>query len=214
MQNIARRRVWTRGMLLALLLAAGGCRQDMRDQPKLKPLAANRFFADGAASRPLVEHSVARGHLTLDTPWFTGKENGQFVTNLPVAVDMALLQRGQERFGIYCTPCHGRAGTGEGMVVQRGYFPPRSYHDAQLRGQPVGYYFDVITRGFGNMPDYAAQVPVEDRWAIVAYIRTLQLSQYADIAALPEEDRAPLLAPPAVAPVETTADASNHGHHE
>ncbi|MDA0577376.1 MAG: cytochrome c [Verrucomicrobia bacterium] len=203
------------GLLLPLLLVAGGCRQDMRDQARLNPLAASDFFSDGSASRPLLTNTIARGHLTLDTPWFTGKTNGQFVTEFPCEVDEALLRRGQERFGIYCTPCHDRAGTGDGMIVRRGFIKPRSYHDPLLRAQPHGYYFDVITHGFGNMSDYAAQVPIADRWAIVAYIRALQVSQHATADLLQDEDRA-LLASGGVKPsaTETGHATGAHGHHE
>jgi mono/diheme cytochrome c family protein len=182
--------------LLLVALAAAGCRQDMRDQARYKPLAASPFFADGRASRPLPPHTIARGHLRTEDSWFTGRiadaTNTAFVQRAPVDVTAELLRRGQERFGIYCTPCHDRVGTGRGMIVRRGYTQPRSLHDPRLRAQPDGYYFDVMSNGFGNMPDYAAQVPIADRWAIVTYIRVLQLSQNAPADALTDEDRAAL----------------------
>jgi len=202
--------------LLVAVFAATGCRQDMRDQARYNPLTASPFFENGSASRPLVTNTVARGHLVLDTPWFTGKTGGGtnavFVQRSPVDVTPELLRRGQERYGIYCAPCHDRAGTGRGMIVRRGYFAPRSYHDPQVRAQPDGYYYDVIAHGFGNMPDYAAQVPIADRWAIVAYIRALQFSQEVPASALSDADRAALEAaanPPVAAP-----EGEGHGEHE
>jgi len=202
-------------LLAALLLVAGGCRRDMRDQPRLNPLTASKFFADGSASRPLLTNTVAYGHLRTDTPWFTGMTNGQFISELPpeVTLDMALLQRGQERFGIFCTPCHDRAGSGLGMIVRRGYKQPRSYHDPALRSMPPGYFFNVISHGFATMPDYSAQVPVADRWAIVAYIRALQLSQQASTNLLTTEDLALLDSPggPASAPAAPSSADVSHG---
>jgi hypothetical protein len=182
----------------------------MRDQPRLNPLTASTFFADGSASRPLITNTVAYGHLRTDIPWFTGMTNGQFISELPpeVTLDMALLQRGQERFGIFCTPCHDRAGSGLGMIVRRGYKQPRSYHDPALRSMPPGYFFNVISHGFATMPDYSAQVPVADRWAIVAYIRALQLSQQASTNLLTTEDLA-LLDSPGTAP--SSADVPHGG---
>jgi mono/diheme cytochrome c family protein len=171
-----------------LLLAVAGCRQDMHNQPKYRPLRATAFFVDGSSARPLVDGTVARGTLHEDVVFFTGKNGNVPVKELPFAVDETLLNRGQERFNIYCSPCHDYAGTGRGMVVQRGYRQPPSFHDERLRNADAGYYFDVITNGFGAMPDYRAQVPARDRWAIVAYIRALQLSQHATKADVPEGD--------------------------
>ena len=162
-----------------------GCRQDMHDTPRYEALEKSDFFGDQRSARPLVEGTVARGHLDDDEALYTGKTGGAFVSQLPMAVDMPLLQRGRQRFEIYCTPCHGLAGNGDGMVVRRGYRKAASFHDDRLRAQPVGYFFDVMTNGFGAMPDYAAQVPVRDRWAIVAYIRALQLSQHATLDDVP-----------------------------
>jgi len=183
-----------RGCLL-LMLAALGCRQDMHDQPKLKPYARSDFFSDQRGSRQLVPGTVARGQLREDTLLFTGKQDGKLAQELPFPLTLEVLQRGQERFTIYCTPCHGQTGQGDGIVVRRGYRKPTSFHDARLRGEPVGYYFDVMTSGFGAMPDYAAQVSVRDRWAIAAYVKTLQLSQYADAKQLGVAIPAPAASP-------------------
>jgi mono/diheme cytochrome c family protein len=177
-------------MLLAfVLLAASACRQDMHDQPKFIPLRESTFFADVRSARPLVEGTVARDHLRDDPLLYTGKVDGTDSTVLPFPVDSTLMARGQERFNIYCSPCHGRTGMGDGMVVRRGYRHPPSLHDPRVRDAPVGHFFDVMTNGFGAMPDYAAQVPVRDRWAIAAYIRALQFSEHATVADVPEAER-------------------------
>jgi mono/diheme cytochrome c family protein len=162
-----------------------GCRQDMHDAPRYEAYEKSDFFSDQRSARPLIEGTVARGHLDEDEVLHTGKSGGTFAAQLPLPIDMALLQRGRQRYQIYCTPCHGLAGNGDGMVVRRGYRKPTSFHDDRLRAQPVGYFFDVMTNGFGAMPDYAAQVPMRDRWAIVAYIRALQLSQHATLDDVP-----------------------------
>jgi mono/diheme cytochrome c family protein len=179
---------------LGLLASVSGaaCRQDMHDQPKVKAYREADFFADRRGTRPLPEGTVPRGFLQDDDLMFTGKVNGQFVNEFPFQVTKAVLERGQQRFNIYCTPCHGRLGFGNGMVVQRGYRPPPSLHDEKIRNQAVGYWYDVMTNGFGAMPDYKAQVAPEDRWAIAAYIRTLQYSQRAPLADVPEPMRATL----------------------
>jgi mono/diheme cytochrome c family protein len=180
---------------LCLGLSGSACRQDMHDQPRYKPLAGSDFFADGRSARPPVPGTVARGQLRADAALYTGKSGGAFVDAFPVPVDLKLVQRGRERYEIYCTPCHGRTGRGDGMVVQRGYRRPPSMHIERLRNEKPGYFFDVITNGFGVMPDYAAQVPVADRWALVAYLRALQLSQHATIDDVPASERAGLGAP-------------------
>ncbi len=174
-------------LLCAALLA--GCRQDMQDQPKYRPLRPTDFFSDRRSARPLVEGTVARGHLETDTLFFTGKVDGKPVDVYPYSVTREVLLRGQERFNIYCSPCHDRLGNGNGMIVRRGYRRPPSYHIDRLRQVPVGYIYDVITSGFGAMPDYAAQIPPYDRWAIVAWVRTLQYSQNASINDVPAEAR-------------------------
>lgn len=168
--------------ILALGLFAAGCHTDMWQQPKLAPLDESAFYNDGQSSRPLVKGTVARGHLHTDEAFFTGRENGKYVEAFPIAVTKETIQRGQERFNIYCTPCHGRLGDGNGMISKRGFAlrrPPASYHTDRLRAMPVGHFFDVITNGYGAMYSYAARVEPQDRWAIAAYIRTLQLSQHA-----------------------------------
>jgi mono/diheme cytochrome c family protein len=182
-----------RGVVLVLLAAAGtACRQDMHDQPKYKPLRGSELFADKRSARPLVPGTVARGTLREDTVLYTGKVGKDFVTEIPVEVTAALLERGQTQFQVFCSPCHGRTGRGDGMVVQRGFKKPTSYQTDRLRQMPIGYFYDVITNGFGAMADYSAQVPPLDRWAIAAYVRTLQYSQYAPAADVPEEKRAEL----------------------
>lgn len=193
--NISRNRktsAWLLAGCLALGLLAVGCQQQMANQPRYDPLEASDFFADGRSARPLVEGTVARGQLRLDEHFYTGKINGQLATTFPFPVTAEVLDRGQERFNIYCTPCHDRLGTGLGMVVRRGYRQPPSYHIERLRNAPVGHFFDVMTRGFGAMPDYAAQIPPRDRWAIVAYIRALQLSQSATLDDVPPQQRGTL----------------------
>ena len=168
------------GLLAALVLV--GCRNDMHDQPRFKPLAMSDFYADQRASRTPVEGTVARGQLNEDTYLYTGKIAGNPGDYMPFPVNEAVLERGRERYNIYCSPCHSRVGDGNGMVVQRGYKHPPSYHQERLRKAPLGYFFDTITNGFGAMPDYASQIPSRDRWDIVAYIRALQLSQNATAA--------------------------------
>ena len=185
------------GRALIAALAAGigltcGCRQDMHDQPKILPLEASAFFPDGRGSRPLVEGTVARSEPLGEHPYLTGRENGQLVRQAPVAVSATVLARGQERYNVFCSPCHDRVGTGNGMIVQRGYRQPPSFHEQRLRDQPDGYFFDVMTNGFGVMPNYAQQIPVADRWAITLYVRALQLSQGATLADVPADRRAEL----------------------
>lgn len=176
-------------ILIVLLLFAGACRQDMHNQPRYKPLAQSDFFGDDRSARPLVEDTVARGDLRDNEALYTGKQNGEPVTTIPVQITQELLDRGQERFNIYCTPCHDHLATGMGMVVRRGFKRPPSFHIDRLRNAPPGYFFDVITNGFGAMQGYAEQVPVKDRWAIIAYVRALQLSQHATMADVPEAER-------------------------
>ena len=198
---------------LAVLLAVAGlgCRQDMHDQPKYKPFRGSDFFTDGRAMRPFVEGTVARGTLRDDSPFYTGKVEGEFVTEIPVEVTAELLARGQGEYQVFCAPCHGRTGMGDGMIAQRGLKRPISYHVDRLRQSPVGYYFDVITNGYGAMLDYASQVPVEDRWAIVAYVRALQLSQYAPAAEVPGDRQDELEA--SLQGTDTDAAEAPGGHH-
>jgi hypothetical protein len=167
---------------LVCLLALAGCRNDMHDQPRFKPLAMSDFYADLRSSRAPVEGTVARGDLREDSYFYTGKMGANPGDYMPFPVSEEVLARGRERFDIYCAPCHSRVGDGNGMIPQRGYRHPPSYHQDRLRKAPLGYFFDVMTSGFGAMPDYASQIPPRDRWCIVAYIRALQLSQNATVA--------------------------------
>lgn len=178
---------------VAALLLAPACRQDMHDQAKIEPFERSRFFENGLAAKGPVENTVARGSL-VDRPVFsTGLEApNKWTSELPVELDRALLDRGRERFDIFCSPCHDRTGSGRGMIVQRGFDEPPSYHEARLREMPVGYFVDIMTRGLGAMPSYAAQVAPRDRWAIAAYIRALQLSQRFPVEALSARERAAL----------------------
>jgi mono/diheme cytochrome c family protein len=178
--------------IVAACVTLAACRQDMHDAPSYDPLQQTNFFANGAASRPLVANTVARGQLRADEHLYTGKVNGQTATEFPMPVTGQVLDRGQERFNVYCAPCHGRTGEGNGMVVQRGFRAPPSYHDERLRNVPVGYFFDVMTNGFGAMQDYSAQVTVPDRWAIAAHIRVLQLSRHATVDDVPADRRGDL----------------------
>jgi mono/diheme cytochrome c family protein len=187
--NLALRAVTLLGAA-ALLATLCGCRQEMYDQPRHKPLAKSDFFEDGRAARPLVEGTVARG--TLHLPPAGGMAPASLATTLPVPLSRELVARGRERYGIFCAPCHDATGSGRGMVVRRGYRPPPSLHIERLRDAPVGHLYDVMTRGLGAMPDYAQQIPPEDRWAIAAYVRALQLSQRATVADLSAEERAKL----------------------
>ncbi len=187
--------------LVLLAFAAVGCRQDMQDQPKYIPLRPSDFFADGRSERPLTQGTVARGHLDDDAAFYTGKgPDGKFIETFPFPVTREVLARGQERFNIYCTPCHDRLGNGMGMIVRRGYRKPPSYHIDRLRTVPNGYIYDVITKGFGAMPDYAAQIEPRDRWAIVSYVRALQLSQNAPVGDVPPDARGQLGPAPQAAP--------------
>jgi hypothetical protein len=184
-------------------LVLSGCRRDMQNQPKMKPYRTTTFFGDGLSSRPPVEGTIPRGYLRSDSEFFTGKKKGARIsptanqtptgpkptaagaTNpypddidyFPIPINNDVISRGRERFNIFCSVCHGLTGRGDGMVVRRGYRRAASFHDDRLRQAPVGHFFDAITNGWGVMPSYAPQIPVQDRWAIIAYVRALQLSQ-------------------------------------
>ena len=171
---------------LAATFILAGCRQDMQNQPKFYPQRGTTLFADGRSARPQVENTVGRDQLHEDAYFYTGIQNGKEGDGLPIPLTAATLQRGQERYNVYCTPCHSRVGNGDGMIVQRGYRPAGNFHTDRLRSAPLGHFFAVITNGYGAMPDYASQVAPADRWAVAAYIRALQLSQNAkasDVAA-------------------------------
>jgi mono/diheme cytochrome c family protein len=174
------------------MLAVAGCRQDMHDQPKYIPLRESTFFADGLSARAPVPGTVARGQLKEDALLYTGKDGTGAATTFPFPIDEKVMARGQGRYDIFCSPCHGRTGDGDGMIVLRGYRPPPSLHVERLRTAPVGHFFDVMTNGFGAMPDYAAQITPQDRWAIAAYMRALQLSANASIADVPATERGAL----------------------
>jgi len=179
-------------LVLALLVPLTACRQKMSNQPKYDPLEPSDFFADGMSARPRIPGTVARGELPLEGFLVTGKINNADGDGFPFPVTMAVMNRGQERFNIYCSPCHGREGDGNGMIPSRGLRRPPSFHTEALRTAKTGHFFDVMTNGFGAMPPYNVQVPVNDRWAIIAYIRALQLSQNGTVNDLPPAQRAQL----------------------
>lgn len=185
----SRPRTWL-GSLLILLTLLTGCTLTMRDQPRYDTFEQSPFFEDNLSARPAVPDTVARDKIYLDSHLYTGhaKRNNDFAPTFPFTVTMEVLERGQERYDIFCTPCHGRLGDGQGLVVEYGLRQPPSFHTAELREQPPGYYFDLITRGTRVMPSYAARIHPEDRWAIIAYIRALQLSQNADLELVPAEE--------------------------
>jgi len=198
-----------------------GCdRLDMYDQPRYEPLEASDFFSDGLSARQPVEGTIPRGGLRDDDPFYTGKDEGKLVSKIPDAafrathdrdprhfdtsydktsqteLRRALLDRGQDRFNIHCSVCHGRLGDGDGMIVRRGFRKPPSYHIDRLRRAPAGHFYDVMTNGFGAMASYANRIDVDDRWAIVAYIRALQLSQNARLDDVPGDQQETLSSPP------------------
>ena len=205
------------------LIAAAGCRRDMQDQPKMKPYRATTFYSDGLSSRPPVEGTVARGYLMTDTEFFTGKKTGRGSANsaqtpatavnagslvgpaaypddvevFPLTISKETVTRGKERYEIFCSACHGPTGNGDGMIVRRGFRRAASFNDDRLRQAPVGHYFDAITNGWGAMPSYATQIPAEDRWAIIAYVRALQLSQQKPETAAGQAPAAPAASPAA-----------------
>jgi hypothetical protein len=170
--------------VVALIAALGlaGCRQDMHDQPKFVPQRGTEFYADGRSARPQVENTVGRGQLHEDSYFYTGFVGDKEGDGLPFPVTLQVLARGQERYNVYCTPCHSRVGNGAGMIVQRGYAPAGNFHTPRLGAAPLGHFFNVISNGYGAMPDYSAQLTPVDRWAVVAYIKALQLSQQASQA--------------------------------
>jgi len=185
-----KRNALLQAVLLALLSA--GCRQDMHDQPRFEPLEGSSFFADGRSARPRIPGTVARGEALPDPHLLEGRVDGELATELPMPLTHELLERGRERYDIYCSACHDHAGYGEGMVVKRGMKQPPSLHAQRLRESTPGYFFDVITNGFGAMYDYADRISPADRWAIVAYVRALQLSQNVPVASLGDAERARL----------------------
>ncbi len=181
--------------IAAALVVLSACRQDMHDQPRFKPLAKSDFYSDLRSARQPVEDTVARGELREDTYFYTGKIGNTPGDFMPFPVTQKDLERGRERFNVYCSPCHSRLGDGNGMIPSRGFKHPPSYHIERLRKAPLGYFFDIATNGFGAMPEYASQIPTRDRWLIVAYIRALQLSQTATKADVPAGQQVPSQAP-------------------
>jgi len=193
-----------------LSVALSGCRQDMHDAPRYDPFESSAVLPHGASAQPIVDGTVSRDHLGDDELLETGKLNGQVADAFPFAITRADLDRGQERYNIYCSPCHGRRGEGDGMVVQRGYRLAASYHTDRLRQATPGYLYDVIANGFGVMPDYRSQIPTDDRWRIVAYIRALQLSHHATVADVPATEVPKLDAPATPAPAGPQGAAEGH----
>jgi hypothetical protein len=178
--------------LLVVMTLLSGCRIDMHVQPRQNPLSRSDFFADQRSERPPVEGTVARGQLREDSYLYTGKVGSSPGDYMPFPVTKEVLERGRERFNIYCAPCHSRVGDGNGFIPSRGFArKPPSFHDPRLQKAPLGYFYDVITNGFGIMPDYSSQIPPQDRWNIVAYVRALQLSQNASRADVPQGQNVP-----------------------
>lgn len=216
-------------LLIGVCLLGGACRRDMQDQPKMKPYRSTTFFGDGLSSRPPVAGTIPRGYLRSDKEYYTGKKfvapgsaagpatttsTSPYVDDLetfPFQVTAETVKRGRERYEIFCSVCHGSTGYGDGMIVRRGFRQAASFHEERLRQAPVGHFFDAITNGWGAMPSYASQVPVQDRWAIIAYIRALQLSQQNVQQAMPSGSPAPG-ASPAVPGSSPTATPASGGH--
>jgi mono/diheme cytochrome c family protein len=203
------RQLKTRQLGRTFLLSAGtlaflaltACRQDMQIEPRYNPEAETNFFSDGRAARPMVAGTVARGHAEIDEARYTGKIAGDDIDQFPIPISKDDIERGQQRFNIYCSPCHGRLGDGNGMVVMRGFRQPPSYYSDRLVHAPVGHFFDVITNGFGAMASYASRVQTDDRWRIIAYIRALQLSESASLNDVPtaQQQNLPVEPPPRTA---------------
>ena len=192
-------------LMMALLIGMCSCRgktsekppihfnPNMDNQPKYNAQQESEFFLNGASMRSPVEGTVAQSHFQEDSAYVYGKDNyGNFIKNFPIKLDMDIMNRGQERFNIFCSPCHGKTGNGQGIVIKRGFFPPPNFHDDKVIQFDNGYIFDVITNGVRNMPPYKYQISIKDRWAIVAYLRALQRSQHATIDDIPENERGKL----------------------
>ena len=222
-------RSWALCVSVFVCLAGAGCRRDMQDQPKMKPYRGSTFFTDGLSGRPPVQGTVPRGFLRLDSEYYTGKKATSSASaptattenpfaddadTFPFPVTEDTVRRGRERYDIFCSVCHGMTGNGDGMVVRRGFRRAASFNDDRLRQAPVGHFFDAMTNGWGAMPSYASQITVQDRWAIVAYIRALQLSQQnpnAQPGASPVPGASPA-PPPGSAPVPPRTSATPGGH--
>jgi mono/diheme cytochrome c family protein len=204
--SVSRRLVTT--CLLVAATSLAGCRQDMHNTPVGQPLRESMFFKNGSTARPLVEDTVARGTLQDDASFFTGKNGAADADALPFPLTAEVLDRGEQRYDIYCSPCHGLTGNGDGMIVRRGYRAPPSYHTDRMQQMAIGHFYDVISNGFGAMPDYKAQIAPRDRWAIAAYVRALQLSQHAVAAELTPEERQKVSQPAA------TGEPRREGEHK
>jgi mono/diheme cytochrome c family protein len=176
-------------ILLLFGIAMSACQQKMAEQPRYDPLEASEFFGDGQSARPRVENTVARGELRDDEHFYAGGSGATPAATFPFPITLEVLQRGRERYDIYCSPCHSLTGDGDGMIPRRGFTRPVSFHIERLREAPPGYFFHIITQGLGAMPNYRAQIPPRDRWAIIAYVRALQLSRNASINDVPPEKR-------------------------
>jgi hypothetical protein len=174
--------------LIICLTVVTGCNLDMRYQPRYETFEESAFFEDNLSARPPVLDTVARGQLRTDVHLYTGQANGEFAQTFPFTVTLETLERGQERYNIFCSPCHGLVGDGQGIIVEYGLRAPPSFHTPELREEAPGYYFDIITRGTRVMPSYASRIRPEDRCAIIAYIRALQLSQNADVSDVPPQE--------------------------
>jgi hypothetical protein len=186
------RRFFYCSLLLAACFALSACRQQMAEQPRYDPLESSEFFADGQSARSPVENTVARGELRDDEHFYAGQSAGKPAATFPFPITLQVLQRGRERYGIFCSPCHGLTGSGDGMIPRRGFTHAGNFHTQRLREAPPGYFFQVITQGFAAMPNYRSQIPPGDRWAIIAYVRALQLSHNATIDDVPPEQRSQL----------------------
>lgn len=171
--------------LSVMLLALTGCGRNMYEQARFEEDEPSTFFADGTSSQPLPEGVVSRSRGSVDEAFFTGQDDNGLLAEPPLEITQEVLERGQERYNIYCSPCHNYSGDGQGMIVQKGFVQPASFHEERLQASPVGYFFNVITNGYGRMYSYGSRVPPEDRWAIASYIKALQYSQTAPVADLP-----------------------------
>ena len=198
-------------VVLFVIASLAGCRLDMHIQPKYLPYTPTDFFHDGRSERPVVQGTVARGQLRLDELLYTGRENGVESNRFPFPITRADLERGRERFNIFCSPCHDYTGSGNGMIVQRGFPHTPSYHIERLRNAPVGHFFDVMTNGFGAMYSYGSRVSPEDRWRVAAYIRALQLSQNSKIHDVPANERQSIAAGPGPAGPASLPSSSSAG---
>ncbi len=176
------------GWLIVCLGLLTGCELDMRRQPRYEPFEKSAFFGDNLSARPRIADTVAHSPLEIDDHLYKGQIKGEFAETFPFTITLEVLERGQEQYNAFCAPCHSRLGDGQGIIVKYGLKAPPSFHIQRLREDPPGYLFDIITHGTRIMPSYGSRIPPEDRWAIIAYIRALQLSQNADLSAVPADE--------------------------